>query len=349
MPVWLAPAAWLIVLVLAMFFFTQVSTVLLGVLAASIIACTLQPLMKIIPGPRGVDVAVLGLGLIAVVGLVMLSLSWPLKEPISHAIDNWPKTSKAIDESLEKWSGRLGVKSSQQDRPSVERMLGSLWSFLVGQGGQQLFSRTADVLLGVLLSLAFTLIGSIFLLSEPPDVLLKPAMRLLAARHRPAMQAVLTDLASRYRAWVLGTLTGVAVVFVASSIGYSIIGLSMAIPLALLAGFAEIVPTVGPAVACVIAALVAATQSGPAAAGVLVVYGIIQSIEAYVILPRIMRGAVNIHPAVTLFTVVLWGKIFGVAGLMLAIPINLTIWTFLEHFRVRPRELEEAAIHLGEQ
>jgi predicted PurR-regulated permease PerM len=52
----------------------------------------------------------------------------------------------------------------------------------------------------------------------------------------------------------------------------------------------------------------------------------------------IMRGAVNIHPAVTLFSVVLWGKIFGVPGMMLAIPINLTIASVVDHLYVRPRD-----------
>jgi predicted PurR-regulated permease PerM len=51
-----------------------------------------------------------------------------------------------------------------------------------------------------------------------------------------------------------------------------------------------------------------------------------------------MRGAVRIHPAVTLFSVVLWGKIFGVPGMMLAIPINLTIASAVEHLYVRPRD-----------
>ena len=74
------------------------------------------------------------------------------------------------------------------------------------------------------------------------------------------------------------------------------------------------------------------------AAFVLMVWGIIQALEAYLILPMIMKGAVNVHPAITLFTVVLWGKIFGVAGLMLAIPINLTIWTLLDHLRMREME-----------
>jgi hypothetical protein len=87
-----------------------------------------------------------------------------------------------------------------------------------------------------------------------------------------------------------------------------------------------------------VAVLFAATQSGSIVVGVLCVYTIIQSIEAYLILPMIMRGAVRVHPAVTLFTVVLWGKIFGVPGLMLAIPINLTIGTAVQQFYVRPRD-----------
>jgi predicted PurR-regulated permease PerM len=166
--------------------------------------------------------------------------------------------------------------------------------------------------------------------------LINPLLRIFSPRLRPNLQRAMDDLEPKYRAWAVGTLTGMTVVFTASMIGYTVIGLKMAIPLALLAGIAEIVPTVGPAIACVIAALFAgATQSGTVAGLVLLVWGCIQALEAYVILPMIMKGAVNVHPAITLFTVVLWGKIFGVAGLMLAIPINLTIWTMLEHLRMR--------------
>lgn len=330
--VWVRPLAWAIVLVLALRFIEPLSTVVLGVLAACIIACTLEPLTRYMPLPRGLSVAVLGLGLVAVVALVVLSLSWPLAGPISRAAENWPQTKKEVDATLLAVSQHLGFHPEL----SVERLLGGLGDFLVGQGAGQLFSRSADLVLGVLISLVFALVGSIFLLSEPPERLIHPALRVLTPRHRPTMEAALSDLAPRLRRWVIGTMTGMCVVFTASAIGYTSIGLKMAVPLALLAGFAEIVPTVGPAVACVIAALfAAATQSGAKAAGVLAVYGIIQALEAYLILPLIMRGAVNIHPAVTLFTVVLWGKIFGVPGLMLAIPINLTIWTMLEHFRMR--------------
>src|SRR3989337_1722924 len=51
--IWLAPMAWVIGVILVLFFFQPLSTVALGVLAACIIACTLYPLMDYIPGPRG--------------------------------------------------------------------------------------------------------------------------------------------------------------------------------------------------------------------------------------------------------------------------------------------------------
>ena len=134
------------------------------------------------------------------------------------------------------------------------------------------------------------------------------------------------------------------VVFTASSIGFSIAGLKFALPLALLAGIAELVPTIGPTVAAVIATLFAASQSSSAVVGVVITFTIIQSFEAYVILPLIMRGAVKMHPAVTLFSVVLWAKIFGLPGLILAIPINLTIGGAVEYLYVRPRERRESEL-----
>ena len=332
LPVWLAPSAWLLAVILILFFFNPFSTVILGVLAACIIACTLRPLMDWIPGPRGIDIAVLGIGMVAIVGLIALLFYWPLQRPIENAVDNWTDTKRDVNESLGRWSRNIGIREGAL---TVDSIVENVRGFLTGSGGI-FFSRTADIVLGILLSLAFTLVGSIFLLSEPPDGLIGPLLRIFPPRIRPNLQRALDDLEPKYRAWAVGTLTGMTVVFTASMIGYTVIGLKMAIPLALLAGIAEIVPTVGPAIACVIAAIFAgATQSGTAAGLVLAVWGGIQALEAYVILPMIMKGAVNVHPAVTLFTVVLWGKIFGVAGLMLAIPINLTIWTLLEHLRMR--------------
>ena len=345
MPPWLRRVTALVIgaMVLAVFFafFNAISTVVLGVLAAAIVACTLSPLMRFIPLPRGVAAGALGLGLIATVSALLLALSWPLAKPIQRAFDNWSQTEVTVDEFLRAKSAKFGITPPL----SVADLFKTVGNFLAGSGGQQLFSRSADVTLSILLWLVFIFIGSIFLLTEPPEVLIGPASLLAPPRHRMEIHRMFMELGPRLRRWVIATLLSMSIVFTASIIGYSIIGLKLAAPLALLAALCEIVPTVGPAVAAVVAGLfAAATSGGGAVAGVAIVYGIIQSVEAYVILPMIMRGAVKIHPAVTLFSVVFWGKVFGVPGLMLAIPINLTLWGVARHFIIHPPRAAEPVV-----
>lgn len=337
-PVWVQPLTVIfccaVALALLLYFFDAFSTVLLGALAAAIVASTLNPLCRFIPGPRGVSAAVLGLGLIAVVGGLMLSLSWPLADPIQRELHEWPDRKVKIDTLLQEWSARLRL----DEVVTVDALFANIGRFFAGESGPRFFSRGADVLLAILIWLAFIFIGSIFILADPWDSLLLPVLRTASPTLRPRLEDLMADLGPRLRRWVVGTLLSMCIVFTASLIGYTSIGLNFALPLAMLAGLCEIVPTVGPACAVIIAVLFGATQSGQVVVGVVIVYTIIQGIEAYVILPMIMRGAVRIHPAVTLFSVVLWGKIFGVPGLMLAIPINLTIASAVEHLYVRPRD-----------
>lgn len=346
-PIWVQPLAVIfcctVALALLLYFFDAFSTVLLGALAAAIVASTLNPLCRFIPGPRGVAAAILGLGLIALVGGLILGLSWPLAGPIQRELHEWPDRKVKIDNLLQHWSTVLRL----DEVVTVDALFANIGRFFAGESGPRFFTRGADVLLAILIWLAFIFIGSIFMLADPWDSLLLPVLHTASPTLREKLRELIDNLGPRLRRWVIGTMLSMCIVFTASLIGYSSIGLNFALPLAMLAGMCEIVPTVGPACAAIIAVLFGATQSGQVVIGVVCVYTIIQSIEAYVILPMIMRGAVRIHPAVTLFSVVLWGKIFGVPGLMLAIPINLTLASAVEHLYVRPRDRRlRAAAHV---
>lgn len=323
-----------VALVLLIVFFGPISTVLLGLLAAAIVACTLNPLVRYIPAPRAVGAAILGAGFIAAVFALVLALSWPLAKPIQAEMHKWPENKTRMDTLLADWSEDLALHEPM----SVDGIFQNIGWFFTGESGPRLFSRGTDVAVAIIIWLAFVFIGSIFMLADPNDRLLTPVLHTVSPAYRQRVADMLNALGPRLRRWVLGTFTSMCIVFSASWIGFSVIRLDFALPLALLAGICEIVPTVGPACAMVIAVLFAATQSGSAVVGVLSVYAVIQAIEAYFILPMIMRGAVKVHPAVTLFSVVLWGKIFGVPGLMLALPINLTLAALVEFLYINPRD-----------
>ena len=319
-----------VALALFFWFFSAISTVVLGILAAAIVDCALSPLLRRVRLPRGLAAALLGLALISTAGALVLGLSLPLAGPIRRNFQTMPQTMTNIDTMLGHWSTNLGIETITH-----ETLIKQLGSFIAPQ---LLLSRGADVGLGILLWLAFVFIGSIFLLASPPDVLLRPALRVLPPHARGNVSEMLEHLATKLRWWLIGTLGGMCVVFSACCLGYGISGVKFFLPLAMLAGLAETVPTVGPACAAVVALLFAASQGSGAVVGVILTYIIVQTLEAYLVLPLIMRGAVQIHPAVTLFSVVLWAKIFGVPGMMLAIPINLTLAAAIEYLYVRPRE-----------
>src|SRR5262249_6326021 len=149
-------------------------------------------------------------------------LSWPLAKPIQRAFDNWSQTEATVDQWLNDKSSKFGLKDHEL---TVTDLFKTVGNFLAGSGGQQLFSRSADVTLSILLWLVCIFIGSIFLLTEPADVLIGPGVMLFPPRHRAEVRNMLSDLGPRLRRWVLGTLLSMSIVFTASLIGYSIIGL----------------------------------------------------------------------------------------------------------------------------
>jgi predicted PurR-regulated permease PerM len=65
-------------------------------------------------------------------------------------------------------------------------------------------------------------------------------------------------------------------------------------------------------------------------------------VESNLVVPLVMRQVVHMPPVVTLFTIVLWAKALGPPGLLLAVPINLAVWTFVRHFVYGRKELRQA-------
>ena len=314
-------------------YFGPMKTLLLGFLAAAAVAAMLRPLARRIPGPRGLSAAIVGLGFLVVVAGLLTLTSWALVAPIKTQLANWPKVQANLDSMLAYWSGQLGLSQPV----SVSSIGGQVYDFVAGGGLADVLSRTADITSVAVVVVMFIFIGSLYLLAEPSGRLVEPVQKLLSPRNRSAFRGAVSDLESRLRWWLLGTLIGMSVVGVASWAGYTLIGLQFALPLGLLAGLTEAIPTIGPAITFLVSLAVATAQGGGQIIGVIGVYVVVQTLESYLLVPIVMRSAVNIPPIVTLFTIVLWGKIFGVAGVLLAIPIDLVIWTMIDRFYIQAK------------
>lgn len=148
------------------------------------------------------------------------------------------------------------------------------------------------------------------------------------------VEYVLARAKTRLSSWFWGELTLMLSIGIASYIGFSIIGLKHALPLAVLAGLLEAIPNVGPLVAAIPAGLIGFTQTPVVGVATLAWTFIIQQLESNLLVPYVMKRAVGINPVITMICVLLGLRFAGPLGMLLAIPIYLCVETFfLDHLK----------------
>ncbi|WP_053058019.1 AI-2E family transporter [Rubrobacter aplysinae] len=175
------------------------------------------------------------------------------------------------------------------------------------------------------LSLALVaLIGTIYLVIRPAP-LVNGFVSFFPAERRPRVREILTKLYGTVQRWFLGQLTTMVLIGVLSAIAFSIIGVPFAVLLGVFGGLVAFVPFIGPTIAVIPAILLALSESPVQAIWVLVAYLAIQAVESNVIQPIVMSQAVELHPAVVVFGLLIMGTLFGFVGLLLAVPLVAAI------------------------
>jgi len=143
---------------------------------------------------------------------------------------------------------------------------------------------------------------------------------------------VLNKLEYKLGGWMRAHIFLMGVVGMATYVGLIIIGVPFALPLAFLAGLLEIIPNVGPTVAAVPAVIIGFAVSpltglAAAALGIL-----IQQVENYALVPKVMEKSVGVNPIITLFSLIVGLKLAGIMGAILSVPVVITTQVLLEEF-----------------
>jgi len=116
------------------------------------------------------------------------------------------------------------------------------------------------------------------------------------------------------------------------AIGFTLVGLKFGFVLGLLLGFLNIIPYLGSLVGLAVNLPLAYFQQGGGwgtLGGVLIVFAVVQIIEAYVLTPRIMGGRTGLHPMAIIVAIFFWGTALdGILGMILAIPMTAFLVVF---------------------
>jgi predicted PurR-regulated permease PerM len=166
-------------------------------------------------------------------------------------------------------------------------------------------------------------------------------------------------LLSRY---VRGQLLLVVIMSTATTIGLTVFGVPFSLLLGLVTGVLEVIPIIGPITAGAVACLVALGNPNPFGWSQLVyvgaialMYTVLRHAEDYFVIPLVIGRIVRLHPAVVIFALLSGGAVFGLIGVVLAVPVAATLRLVLIYVSAKLRDedpyprLEEELAEEGER
>jgi predicted PurR-regulated permease PerM len=178
--------------------------------------------------------------------------------------------------------------------------------------------------LAVLAGIVLVIFLAIYLAIDP-STYRRGFLHLVPQRARERTDEILGAIAVTLRKWLVTQLIAMIVIGAVSTIVLTVLKVRAAVPLGILAGLLEFVPTIGPILSSLPAIAMGFVDSPQKALAVAVAYVGIQFIENHLLIPILMKEGVDLPPALTIVMQALMAVIFGVLGLLVAVPLLATI------------------------
>jgi len=247
--------------------------------------------------------------------------------------------SPETQERIHVWAQNVNMEqmlSYPEVRETVNTMLPKLMSWV--SGGLSWLAELVVVFIGLLYL--------VFLLIDFPRLKANWS-KAVPKRFRPMAVTLMRDIMANMNAYFRGQALVAAIVGVLFAIGFSIIGMPMGIAMGLIIGVLNMVPymqglSIPP---CIILCLVQSAQTGrPVWVTLLcmaLVFIIVQSLQDFVIVPKVMGKVTGLSPVGILLSLSIWGAIFGVIGMIIALPMTTLGVSYYKHYILKQSKTEK--------
>jgi predicted PurR-regulated permease PerM len=241
----------------------------------------------------------------------------PTAQPTPATGQTPPRAPRTRADSALAAQAAAGAAAAGQTEPPMtlrQRILGQLSGltrYLFG-----FLSSTIAVFAGLVLILVLSIY-----IGADPDTYHDGLMKLFPRPWRARGGEVLTAISIALRKWLVTQLIAMVVIGVVSTTVLLILGVNAAVPLGVIAGLLEFVPTVGPILSALPAIAMGFVDSPQKALAVMIAYIAIQQMENYLLIPFLMSEGVDLPPALTIIAQALMALIFGFLGLLCAVPL----------------------------
>ncbi|TYU21776.1 AI-2E family transporter [Listeria monocytogenes] len=282
---------------------------------------------------RGWAIALLYL---VIIGLIILLFSFVIpavKDQIVSLFKSFPGYWDQITQKFDEFS-RSSLFDQIKDKLNTN--MSDIMKTLSTKGTSVINSAISSIgsIVGtvteVVLAIVTTPLVLFYLLKDGkklPDFLLK----MLPVNGRAHTRQVLGEANHQISSYIRGQIIVSLCIGILLFIGYLIIGLPYALTLAIIAACTSIVPYLGPAIAITPAIIIAIVTSPWLLIKLIIVWCVVQLLEGKFISPQVMGKTLKVHPITILFVILVAGNLFGVLGVIFAVPGYAVLKVIVTH------------------
>ncbi len=305
-------------------FIGKIATILLlvfaGIVFAVVIRAASTPLQRRtgIPDAWAVALVSFGFAVLLVAGFYFFG-----KQVLTQTEELW----SAIQTAWEKIQERVGQS------PAATSVLESLKAATGGEEAMQKVAKGTFSAFGGIGDLILVIFLAVYLAADPATYR-NGLLMLLPKDARPRVGDAIDASGLALKKWLLGQLGAMAFVGVITALGLALAGVPMAIPLGILSGVLDFVPVIGPLIAAIPGVLIAFAQGPEVALYAIIVYVAVQFVEGHVVIPIAQKWAVSMPPALALVSIVAFGVVFGLPGVLFALPLTVVAMVMVKRLYV---------------
>jgi predicted PurR-regulated permease PerM len=286
-------------------------------------------------GPRWLIAAVGYIVLLALLALLGAALGLNAAHELLQLIDNAPRIAREL---LSQAVGADGIAVFGR-RYDINGIINELAAALRGLVSFGLLERSGGYAIGALFAVVLTLVLIPYFMISGPR-LAAGAIWLIPPRRRHSVIELLPKIVPVLRRYLTGIVLIMAYTGAVAWIGFGpVFQLPDAALLALTIGLLELAPVLGPLSSAALVAIVAAQQPRLATAALLIAFLIALRLSIdNLVAPLLLGSATRLHPVVVIAAFVCGAMLFGILGLLLAVPAAVCVKITLEHHYAEPTE-----------
>jgi predicted PurR-regulated permease PerM len=277
---------------------------------------------------------------IIVLGVFVVLLIIPyLERQVAKLIEQLPKWLAWVQAEAAPWvQERFGVTLDFADPQKLIDMLSGHWREAGGVAATILakVSKSGFTVIGWIAQLVLIPVVTFYLLRDW-DVLVSRVHELLPRKIEPTIARLARESDEVLGAFLRGQLSVMIALGLLYGAGLWMIGLDVGPLIGMIAGLISFVPYLGAIVGVAMALIAALVQFGDwqHVVMVLAVFGVGQTIEGYVLVPKLVGDKIGLHPVAVIFAILAGGELFGFLGVLLALPVAAVVMVVLRYLHER--------------